>query len=546
MNNLKKARRYYFFLFLVIFSVALFSLTSLATTPQIWIGDEDPSSTDATTNIADFKLKLHTSFNSSSHHVKSVVFYSLNEITSVAASDTEKFEPVIESKAKSNSTGVWTTRVKVELVPIPNTLNAGDEIPTTLTISFDGASAVNVPFKAMIDNTPSIDFSASLNGNVISNLWGDLVAGNTYDITADVVDRAGLLDGKELRYHWEIEAGSEFTTLSAEYTSTPAIKLTTLARGSIDFGCSIEQKSGSDWRYITGSTYSNIDIGGALRPINNSAIDTAVSAAVDRTSSINVNVGEGLNASTLSHLKSQAKAGGVDKVTLTHNGNDDVTMSFDPSELDDSFLGTFTPAFSASIPDSAQSKGISNSGQWVDFVFSGDLPAPLTITMVVDPADFPSNTTEYTVWYYNTTAGRMEEQSVPVVYNAEKHTVTFTLTHFSAYLVLEKGTNPNPAGSTSKKSKGSGIRWLPITATAGEGGSISNEGIRIFKAGEIKETYVITPDDGYSIYTVKVDGKYLTELEDGNKITLTAIYGPREIVVTFKKVSSQEEVAQNN
>lgn len=532
MRSLKTSVKHLAPLFAALLMVCQLSITALAAAPQIWVKAENPTSEDAVTDIADFDLDMNVSYNSDSTWHDTITLYSYNEIISVTSSDTTNYEPEIRSKAKNNTTSVWTTDIRVHLLPAANTLSVGEQLPTTLTINFSGASAVAIPFKTVVTNRPELDMSASLNGNAVKRLWSDLVAGNTYDITAGVTDRDGLLDGKELRYHWTIDAGSEYATLSDEYTTDPTVKLTTIAKGSIDLSCDLEKKSDSNWKYVNGMCYEGLKIDGALLPIDNSAIDSALSGGEHK---IDVGVGKGLNAASLSYLKSQAAADGVDKVTFTHDGNANITMSFNPSELDDSFTGTFTPAFSTSKPDFTDDKGISNSGEWVDFVFSGVLPAPMTITMVVDPDDFPADTTEYTVWYYNPDTGRMEDHSIPVVYDTEKHTITFTLEHFSAYLVLEKGTNPNPAGSNTKSHKGNGVLWLSLTATAGEGGSITNAGTRVFKAGEIKETFVITPDEGYCINTVQVDGKYLTSLPDGNKITLTAIYGPRAIVVTFRK-----------
>lgn len=70
-----------------------------------------------------------------------------------------------------------------------------------------------------------------------------------------------------------------------------------------------------------------------------------------------------------------------------------------------------------------------------------------------------------------------------------------------------------------------------ITATAGEGGSISPEGTTIVYYGD-KLTYTITPDEGYTIASILVDGQ---RVKVADTYTFTETIRNRRIHVTFKK-----------
>lgn len=72
-----------------------------------------------------------------------------------------------------------------------------------------------------------------------------------------------------------------------------------------------------------------------------------------------------------------------------------------------------------------------------------------------------------------------------------------------------------------------------ITATADEGGSISPEGKTIVYYGD-KLTYTITPDEGYTIASIQVDGQRVQVAET---YTFTETSRNRRIHVTFKKIS---------
>ncbi len=75
-----------------------------------------------------------------------------------------------------------------------------------------------------------------------------------------------------------------------------------------------------------------------------------------------------------------------------------------------------------------------------------------------------------------------------------------------------------------------------VTATAGEGGSITNEGISKVKFGN-SITYIITPDAGYKIESVKVNGKEMGAITE---YTFKNVRSKQNISATFKKVAEPE------
>jgi len=84
---------------------------------------------------------------------------------------------------------------------------------------------------------------------------------------------------------------------------------------------------------------------------------------------------------------------------------------------------------------------------------------------------------------------------------------------------------------------------------SGEGGSISNSGETILNRGNSTKEYVITPNNGYKISTIKVNGEEVSFSEnDDHSYTIPAGYFEdvqenKNIVVTFEKISSKVTVS---
>ena len=78
---------------------------------------------------------------------------------------------------------------------------------------------------------------------------------------------------------------------------------------------------------------------------------------------------------------------------------------------------------------------------------------------------------------------------------------TYTLT-----ILRNSGTGGNEGGGGSGSNGGSGYSYYTIKATAGAGGTISPSGNVSVREGR-DQTFTITPDKGYAVANVKIDGK---------------------------------------
>ena len=82
----------------------------------------------------------------------------------------------------------------------------------------------------------------------------------------------------------------------------------------------------------------------------------------------------------------------------------------------------------------------------------------------------------------------------------------------------------------------------PITAIAGEGGSISDEGSTQVKYGR-NHSYVITPDEGYVIADVLVNGKSVGAVSE---YTFKKVRRPQVIEVVFAPVVVEEAPVEDS
>lgn len=100
----------------------------------------------------------------------------------------------------------------------------------------------------------------------------------------------------------------------------------------------------------------------------------------------------------------------------------------------------------------------------------------------------------------NTTTAMNGEQYRCIVTDANDNSVT------SNTAILTVNARQDSGGS------GSGYRYYIITATAGEGGSLSPSGSTLVREGR-DQTYTVVPDDGYRIADVLVDGNSVGAVE---------------------------------
>ena len=98
----------------------------------------------------------------------------------------------------------------------------------------------------------------------------------------------------------------------------------------------------------------------------------------------------------------------------------------------------------------------------------------------------------------------------------------------AAVAILKLGT----VSEIATKTEGAKPTEHTITATAGENGSISPNGAVKVKAGE-NQTFTITPNEGYEIDTLTVDGEAVTA---STSYTFSKVNDDHTIDVTFKEV----------
>ncbi len=147
----------------------------------------------------------------------------------------------------------------------------------------------------------------------------------------------------------------------------------------------------------------------------------------------------------LQRMKDCAKPG-AKVVLLTGNAN----ITFDPNKLN---LSKITNGFAVgsclAAPEDAEEYGIKvEEGFWIDFFHSGPTPAPMTIEV----PDFGGEYKNPILWRYNPSSHRMDQMATKatwVEYGPEGGggLVSFTLDHFSAYMITQRGVDPNPTPS---------------------------------------------------------------------------------------------------
>lgn len=144
--------------------------------------------------------------------------------------------------------------------------------------------------------------------------------------------------------------------------------------------------------------------------------------------------------------------------------------------------------------------------------------APIVITMPI-PAGIHGN--DLVILHYHG-ASATPERIQPTVNAAEK-TISFRAVKFSTFVFANtKSTGGGGGGSSSN--------YYNITATAGEGGSISTGQTVTVREGD-SATFTFTPVKGYQIADVLVNGKSVGPM---NSYTFTNVRSNQTIGVTFK------------
>lgn len=108
---------------------------------------------------------------------------------------------------------------------------------------------------------------------------------------------------------------------------------------------------------------------------------------------------------------------------------------------------------------------------------------------------------------------------------------TYILKGDSELIANWENDTSGSGGSSSSSSSNSNYNYFNITARAGEGGSISPVGMTSVRMG-YSQSYIITPDEGYVVADVLVDGKSVGAVTG---YTFDAVYTEHVIEAQFAK-----------
>ena len=149
-----------------------------------------------------------------------------------------------------------------------------------------------------------------------------------------------------------------------------------------------------------------------------------------------------------------------------------------------------------------------------------------------DPSKFTYTVTAITGAEYKMDSGNWQDSnSFDGIEPGSSHT-------FSARLKADENHNASTATSSTATSPELEPETYTITATAGAGGSIAPTGSVTVNEGE-DQTFTITPNEGYEIAEVLVDGVSVTVTD--NSYTFTGVQADHTISVTFQKTGGEPE-----
>ena len=261
--------------------------------------------------------------------------------------------------------------------------------------------------------------------------------------------------------------------------------------------------------------------------INGQDLSTGGSAtvAIPNSGTTNIVVEIGTKTYTLTILRNSGTGGGATSYTLTFDTNGGstiapitqdygtaITAPADPTKTGYTFAG-WTPAIPATMP----AENMTIKAKWTVNQYTltfdtngGSAIAPITQdygTAITAPADPTKTGYTFAGW----------TPAIPTTMPAENLTVTAQWRY-------------NGGGS-------SGYSYYTIKATAGAGGSISPTGSVSVREGR-DQTFTITPDKGYAVANVKIDGK---SIGAAKSYTFENVSRPHTIEVIFMKANGNPQ-----
>ena len=324
--------------------------------------------------------------------------------------------------------------------------------------------------------------------------------------------------------------------------------------------------------------------------INGQALSTGGSAtvAIPNSGTTDIVVEIGTKTYTLTILRNSGTGGGATSYTLTFDTNGGstiapitqdygtaITAPADPTKTGYTFAG-WTPAIPATMP----AENMTIKAKWTVNQYTltfdtngGSTIAPITQdygTAITAPADPTKTGYTFAGWTPAIPATMpAENMTIKAKWTVNQYTLTFDTNGGStiAPITQDYGTaitapaDPTKTGYTFagwtpaipttmpaenltvtaqwryNGGGSSGYSYYTIKATAGAGGSISPTGSVSVREGR-DQTFTITPDKGYAVSNVKIDGKSIGAVKS---YTFENVRRPHTIEVIFMKANGNPQ-----
>lgn len=166
--------------------------------------------------------------------------------------------------------------------------------------------------------------------------------------------------------------------------------------------------------------------------------------------------------------------------------------------------------------------GLTNAVQY-DFAANGGSYTFTTPVEVSVPVTLPAGKTDVYVYYLDD-KGALKSRIAGAAYDSKRGVVTFETTHFSSYAISAELKSDVPVEDNNSGSDSSSDSNKPSVSVSGAGGRVT---------ADSKGNVTITPDRGYRVKDVTVNGKSVGAVESLKNLKPTD-----KVVVTFEKITT--------
>lgn len=387
--------------------------------------------------------------------------------------------PSVENKSSTSDRDKWITTFMIRATNA-NGLNIGEtSAPETMTVTLTDGNTMDIACTLELTDIPSIFWRNAETGAFFKGSNAGSV-GKEISLQACIRDEAKRYNSFSIE--WELVTGDakivklEGTPGSVtEGMRTSGIVPPEQGKEFVGSTITILPQTANETVRLKSRLYDPDgnglfpywDIGfrveGSLQEFEN--LDD-VKDAIQNGAPVAIPPNTGLSANNISELKAALESGTLSNSEVVLSSQQDagcnLQMSFDLNDpaFDSSKVRIpFTPAYTAAMPEEAKGSGISQVGsQWLQFSYSGEPPAPMTVTLDIDPNSTLGSASQIIIWRYNGVGEMQLVTSANVQKNADGKNIkaTFVLDHFSTYALYQEGVNPNPTTSTGGSSGGSG------------------------------------------------------------------------------------------